>query len=171
MMAMDVLNVLQASRELYNKLDSSNRTAFLRLARARYADITGVEDEDLISPAWLLAILLGYNPVTEYIYENEVHRKRERFAESMVSSANKLAMIKRGMTLWLNQTEQYLVIIEDAAVLEAYKTLSVKRVRWVTQKDERTCATCGPMHNKTYNINSVPPKPHRNCRCYLVPVN
>lgn len=171
MMAMDELNVLQASRELYSKLDQSNRTAFLKLARARYADITGEEDESLISDAWLLAILFAYNPVTEYIYENEVHRKRERFAESMIASPNKLAMIKRAMSLWLNQTEQFLVFVEDAAVLEAYKTLGVKRVRWVTQKDERTCATCGPMHNKTFAINKVPPKPHRNCRCYLVPAD
>ena len=171
MIAMDELNVLQASRELYSKLDQSNRTAFLKLARARYADITGEEDESLISDAWLLAILFAYNPVTEYIYENEVHRKRERFAESMIASPNKLAMIKRAMSLWLNQTEQFLVFVEDAAVLEAYKPLGVKRVRWVTQKDERTCATCGPMHNKTFTINKVPAKPHRNCRCYLVPAD
>lgn len=169
MMAMDELNVLQASKELYSRLDTSNRTAFLKLARQRYADITGEEDDEKISLAWLLAILFAYNPVTEYIYENEVTRKRERFAESMIASANKLAMIRRAMSLWTNQTAQFLVFVEDAAVLEAYKTLGVKRVRWVTQKDERTCPVCGPMNNKTYDINKVPPKPHHNCRCYLVP--
>lgn len=169
-MGFDELNVIQASRELYTKLDNANQTAFLQLARQRYQDITGEEDENTISLAWLLVILMGYNPVTEFIYENEVARKRERFAESLIASANKLAMIRRAMGLWLNQTEQYLVLIEDAAVLEAYKALGVKRVRWVTQEDERTCATCGPMHDKTYDINNVPPKPHRNCRCYLVPV-
>lgn len=169
MIAMDELNVLQASKELYSTLDQSNRTAFLKLARARYKDITGEEDDEKISLAWLLAILFAYNPVTEYIYENEVQRKWERFAESMIASANKLAMIRRAMSLWTNQTAQFLVFIEDAAVLEAYKTLGVKRVRWVTQKDERTCPTCGPMNDKIYTINKVPPKPHHNCRCYLVP--
>ena len=170
MMGFDELNVIQASRELYTKLADANQTAFLKLARQRYQDITGEEDEEKISLAWLMLLLLGYNPVTEFIYENEVARKRERFAESLVASANKLAAIRRAMGLWLYQTEQYLVLVEDAAVLEAYKTIGVKRVRWVTQQDERTCPTCGPMHYKIYDINKVPPKPHRYCRCYLVPV-
>lgn len=171
MMGFDELNVIQASRELYTKLADANQTAFLQLARQRYQDITGEEDEEKISLAWLLLLLAGYNPVTEFIYENEVARKRERFAESLIASANKLAMIRRAMGLWLYQTEQYLVLVEDAAVLEAYKALGVKRVRWVTQEDEKTCSTCGPMHDKTFNINNVPPKPHRYCRCYLVPVD
>lgn len=171
MMAMDELNVIRASEKLYTKLDDSNRTAFLKLARQRYQDITGEEDEDTISLAWLLLILLGYNPVTEFIYENEVERKQQRFAESMISSANKLAAIRRAMTLWTAQTEQYLVLIEDAAVLEAYKAMGVKRVRWITQVDERRCETCGPIHGKVFKINNVPPKPHRNCRCYVDPVD
>ena len=169
MMAMDELNVIQASRELYSKLDSSNQTAFLKLARARYKDITSEEGEEFISLAWLMAILLAYNPVTEYIYENEVTRKRERYAESMIASANKLAVINRSMSLWMRQTEQFMVFVEDAAVLDGYKKNGIKQVRWVTQKDERTCPTCGPMNGKIYNINKVPPKPHHNCRCYVVP--
>ena len=171
MMAMDELNVLQASKDLFSKLDQSNRTSFLKLARQRYADITGEEDDETIALPWLLAILLAYNPVTEYIYENEVTRKRERFAESMISSANKLAVIKRAMSLWTKQTEQYMVFVEDAAVLDGYKKIGVKKVRWVTQKDERTCPVCGPMNGKIYNINKVPTKPHRNCRCYVVPAD
>lgn len=169
MMAMDELNVIRSSEKMYTKLAEANQTAFLQLARARYKDITGKNADDTISLEWLLLFLLGYNPVTEYVYENEVIRKRERYAESMIASANKLSMIRRAMSLWLGQTEQFLVLIEDAAVLEAYKALGVKRVRWVTQKDEKTCETCGPRHDKTYPINKVPPKPHRNCRCYLVP--
>ena len=170
MMAMDELNVIKACKELYSKLDDTNRKEFLKLARARYKDITGEEDEKKISMKWLLVLLLGYNPVTEYVYENEVTRKRERFTESIIASANKLIMIKRAMTLWLRQTEQYLILVEDAAVLEAYKALGVKRVRWVTQHDDRRCAECAARSGKIYDIDNVPPKPHRNCRCYLEPV-
>ena len=170
MMAMDELNVIRSSEKLYAKLAEANLTAFLKLARARYKDITGKEADDTISPEWLLLFLLGYNPVTEYVYENEVIRKRERFAESMISSANKLAAIKTAMSLWMRQTGQYLVLVEDASVLEAYKSRGVKRVRWVTQKDEKLCPTCSPRNGRIYPIDKVPPKPHRNCRCYLVPV-
>lgn len=84
MMAMDELNVLQASKELYSKLDQSNRTAFLKLARQRYADITGEGDDETIGLPWLLAILLGYNPVTEYVYENEVTRRINSTAYSLL---------------------------------------------------------------------------------------
>lgn len=150
-------------------MDSSNQTAFLKLARARYKDITNEEDDAFISLAWLLAILLVYNPVTEYIYENEVTRKRERYTESMIASANKLAVINRSMSLWMRQTDQFMVFVEDAAVLDGYKKNGVERVRWVTQKDERTCPTCRPMNGRNYNINKVPPKPHHNCRCYVAP--
>lgn len=168
--AMDELNIIKACKDLYSKLDDNNRKEFLKLARARYRDITGKEDEEKISMKWLLVLLLGYNPVTEYVYENEVTRKRERFTESIVASANKLIMIKRAMSLWLRQTEQYLILVEDAAVLEGYKTLGVKRVRWVTQHDDRRCEECAERHGEVYDIDKVPPKPHRNCRCYLEPV-
>ncbi len=168
--AMDELNIIKACKELYSKLDDNNRKEFLKLARARYRDITGKEDDEKISMKWLLVLLLGYNPVTEYVYESEVTRKRERFTESIIASANKLIMIKRAMSLWLRQTEQYLILVEDAAVLEGYKTLGVKRVRWVTQHDDRRCEECAERHGEVYDIDKVPPKPHRNCRCYLEPV-
>ena len=167
---MDELNVIKACKELYSKLDDNNRKEFLKLARARYKDITGKEDDKKISMKWLLVLLLSYDPVTEYVYENEVSRKRERFAESIVASANKLIVIKRAMSLWLRQTEQYLIIVEDAAVLEAYKTLGVKRGRWVTQRDDRRCKECAERHGKIYDIDKIPSKPHRNCRCYIEPV-
>lgn len=171
MMAMDELNVIKASKKMYEKLEEANEKAFLTLALDRYEDITGKRDEEEISLAWLLLILLlAYNPVTEYIYKNEVERKRDRFAETMVASPNKLLAIKRAMSLWLRQTEQYLVLVEDEAVLQGYKDMGYKRVRWFTQVDERRCPECAARHGKVYAINKVPPKPHRNCRCYLEPV-
>lgn len=170
LMAFDELNVIKACKELYSRLDDANRKEFLKLARARYKDVTGKEDDKKISMKWLLVLLMGYNPVTEYIYENEVTRKRERFIESFIASANKLIMINRAMKLWLRQTEQYLILVEDAAVLEAYKALGVKRVRWVTQHDDRRCEHCAEKSGKVYDIDNVPPKPHLNCRCYLEPV-
>ena len=170
MMAMDELNVIKASDALYAKLEKANEEAFLKLARARYKDITGEEADDEMSLAWLLLFLATYNPVTEFVYENEVIRKRDRFKEAMIASPNKLAAIHRAMSLWLRQTEQYLVLVEDEAVLKGYVTNGVQRVKWFTQVDERRCPECKSMHGNVYDIDNVPPKPHRKCRCYLVPV-
>lgn len=170
MMALDELNVIKASKTLYTKLEKANEEAFLELARARYEDITGEKAEEEISLEWLLLFLLAYNPVTEFVYMNEVTRKRDRFAESMISGANKLAAIHRAMSLWLRQTEQYLILIEDAAALAGYIANGVERVRWHTVPDERRCPECKSMHGNVYDIDKVPPKPHRFCRCYLIPV-
>lgn len=170
MISMDELNVIKASDALYERLAKANEEAFLKLARARYKDITGEEAGNEVSIEWLLLFLATYNPVTEFVYENEVERKRDRFVEAMVASPNKLAAIKRATSLWLRQTEQYLVLVEDAAVLKGYIRNGVKRVRWYTRVDERRCPECKSMHGKVYSIKKVPPKPHRNCRCYLVPV-
>lgn len=171
MMAMDELNVIRASEKMYDKLEEANEKAFLKLARDRYKDITGKEADEKATLAWLLLFLLAYNPVTEFVYKNEVKRKQDRFAETMIASPNKLLAIKRAMSLWLRQTEQFLVLIEDEAVLRAYKFLGIKRVQWFTQVDERRCPECIARHEKIYMIDQVPPKPHRNCRCYVIPVN
>ena len=171
MMVMDELNVIRASEKMYEKLETANEEAFLKLACDRYKDITGEEADRKSTLAWLLLFLLAYNPVTEFIYKNEVKRKRDRFAETMVASPNKLLAIKRALSLWLRQTEQFLVLVEDEAALRAYKRMGYKRVRWFTQMDERRCPDCAARHGKVYSINRVPPKPHRNCRCYIEPVN
>ena len=170
MMAMDELNVIQSSETLYDKLEAMNEAEFLKLARARYKDITGEDATGTISPAWLLLLLGQYDSTTEYVYLNEVERKRERFSESVFSSANKLAAIARAARLWINQTAQYTLTVERAAVLEAYKKMGVERVRWYTQPDERRCPECKAMHGNIYDIDSIPPPPHHRCRCYCVPV-
>ena len=171
MMAMDELNVIKASEKMYVKLEEANMKAFLKLACDRYKDITGEEASEKATLAWLLLFLLAYNPVTEFVYKNEVERKEARFAETMIASVNKLVAIKRAQSLWLRQTEQYLVLVEDEAVLRGYKRMGVKRVKWFTQVDERRCPECAARHGKVYPINKIPPKPHRNCRCYVEPVN
>jgi hypothetical protein len=38
-------------------------------------------------------------------------------------------------------------------------------VKWVAEKDEKTCSVCHGRDGKIYEINSVPCDPHPNCRC------
>lgn len=168
-MAMDELNVIQETKTLYHDLEEANEEAFLEVARARYKDITGKPPGRKISAAWLLAFLAAYNPVTEFVYKHEVDRKRARLAEAVIASSNKLEAIRRAMMLWIRQTQQFGIMVEDHAVITAYKDMGVKRVRWITQVDERRCPDCKARHRKVYSINNIPPKPHWGCRCYLIP--
>ena len=50
----------------------------------------------------------------------------------------------------------------------AMKDSGATRVRWVAEDDIHTCRVCHKRDNNIYPIDEVPPKPHVNCRCWLV---
>jgi SPP1 gp7 family putative phage head morphogenesis protein len=58
----------------------------------------------------------------------------------------------------------------DEATIDGYKDAGVSKVKWNTEIDGRECSVCRERNGKVYEIGNVPPKPHRNCRCYLSPV-
>ena len=160
----DELSVLSVTRELYDQLEADNRQVYLELAQERYqeAEPHGEEPPDL---AWLLALLAAYSAVTKYQYTNEVERKRQYTAEGINSSTAKVTEFRRGLHWWADLTSSYADIVTDESTLKAYRDAGVKRVRWVTAGDEKVCETCRERNGKVYSINSIPPKPHRRCRC------
>jgi SPP1 gp7 family putative phage head morphogenesis protein len=55
--------------------------------------------------------------------------------------------------------------------LDAYKKAGRKKVEWLAAKDERTCPTCGELHEQRFEIGEEPPCPaHPHCRCRWIPV-
>lgn len=84
----DELNVMQSAKRLYKKLDKDNRVAWLELAKNRYRRCKPHGDW-IPTLEWLNALLEGYDPVTKYIYENEVVRKRDYLTESVISAGQK----------------------------------------------------------------------------------
>ena len=165
----DELNVLEVTRTLYQDLSRDNQEIFLELAQERYQETEphGEEPPDL---AWLLALLAAYNAVTKYQYTNEVDRKRQYTAEGINSSTAKVTEFRRGLHYWADLTSTYADIVTDESTLKAYRDAGVRRVRWVTAGDEKVCETCRERNGKVYSINSIPPKPHRRCRCVYEPV-
>jgi SPP1 gp7 family putative phage head morphogenesis protein len=82
----------------------------------------------------------------------------------------------RAYTIAFNEMSQAMNLVE----FETFLRNQVKRVRWVTALDERTCPICEPLHNQDTGIgndfhshndkitfNSHRPPAHVNCRCYL----
>lgn len=165
----DELNVLEVTRALYQDLARDNQEIFLELAQERYQDAKphGEETPDL---AWLLALLAAYNAVTKVIYDNDVDRKRQYTAEGINSSTAKVTEFRRGLHYWADLTATYGDIVTDESTLKAYRDAGVKKVRWVTAGDEKVCETCRERNGKIYSINSIPPKPHRRCRCVYEPM-
>lgn len=160
----DELSVLEVTRTLYQGLQADNQSVFLELAQERYqeAEPHGEKPPDL---AWLLALLAAYNAVTKVIYENDVDRKRQYTAEGINSSTAKVTEFRRGLHYWADLTSTYADIVTDESTLKAYRDAGVRRVRWVTAGDEKVCEVCRERNGKVYSINSIPPKPHKHCRC------
>lgn len=167
----DELNVIKTVKTLYRDLAADNKKAFTDLAIMVYEDTTGRElddEEDELMALWLMSEVLDKpNPVTVYIYTNEVERKRDRATESINASTKKRQEFQKALRYWSRMTEQYADIVTDEATLKAFRDSGVKKVRWRTEEDDRVCEICGPRDGKVYDIDKVPAKPHWGCRCWL----
>lgn len=163
--ALDELNVIAVSHDIYDTALRETKQEMARLSRVVYERYGDREDFD--GTAFVLALMLAYDPVTKYVYENEVDRKRARFVEGVLGGPSPLEEIKLAERLWVSMNKVFADEVTFQTMIQAYKDSGVKTVRWVTSEDERRCATCGAMHGKIYSIDKVPPKPHRNCRCWV----
>ena len=183
----DELNAPRITKEttdLFDRLMSENKKQYLKAAKKAYDDAlvvalaAGYEkpNANRINEEWLIALLVAYNFVSGYLYESEAERKRLRLAEQMMTAKEYLNRplyndsLKRSANLWWTQTAHYMLDAVDAAALDGYKDCGVEKVLWNTNMDGRECSTCRERNGKVYPIGNVPPKAHRNCRCYLTPV-
>lgn len=146
-------------------MEADNEKAFLNLAVLAYKSASP-HGNNPPGKKWLNEVLNSYDPVTLYIYLNEVERKRDRAAEGINAAKNKSTEFKKALSYWHRQTAQYADIITDNARLKSFKDTGVKRVRWNTQEDEKVCGECEPLDGKVFDIDKAPPKKHWHCRCY-----
>ena len=176
--------VTAETTELFDRLMSENKKQYLKVAKKAYADAiaiaiaAGYADPSVnrIDEAWLIGLLATYNFVSGYLYESEAERKRLRLAEQMMTAKEYLNRtlyndsLRRSANLWWTQASHYMLEAVDNATLAGYKDCGVDKVLWHTNIDGRECEVCRERNGKTYDIDKVPPKAHRNCRCYLTPV-
>ena len=183
----DELNAPRITREtiaLFDRLKTENKKRFLEVAKKAYQDAlaraaaAGYEPPagNKVDENWLIGFLGAYNFVSGYLYESEAERKRLRLAEQMMTAREYLSRtqfndsLRRSANLWWTQTSHYMLDAVDTATLGGYKDSGVERVMWHTNIDGRECSTCRERNGKTYAVDKVPPKAHRNCRCYITPV-
>ena len=183
----DELNVLRVTSEteaLFDRLMRENNKQYLKAAEKAYSDAvalavaSGYTDpgKEKINDMWLIALLGAYNFVSGYLYEQEAERKRLRLAEQIMTAKEYQNRplyndsLRRSANLWWTQTAHYMLEAVDTATLEGYKDSGVEQVKWNTNIDGRECKTCRERNGKVFPIKNVPPKAHRNCRCYLTPV-
>ena len=159
----DSLNVIQPTTNLYDRMRKETIRVFLRIANAKYRECGG----DTLLEMWLLGFLSDSNPLTGYIFLNDIERKRQYYTESLLSGENIDKASKKAIRLWYGSVRQYADLVTDAAAIQAFHDAGVKQVRWVTQKDEHVCPACHGRDGKIYPILKVPTKPHYGCRCYI----
>ena len=176
----DELNVIRKVTELYKQATKKAKKKFLEIAFDAYiialyecavAEKTATEmAEESITEDWLLDWLDEADPVTLYRFDTETERKKQRLIEALGVTNEKDDEIEKSLRFWTKQVGQYAVTSADRARMQAFKDAGIRKVRWVTEHDERVCDECGPRDGKVYNIDNVPPKPHWGCRCWLAPV-
>ena len=176
--------VTKETTELFNRLLRENEKQYLKVARRAYSDAVilavaaGYKDpgENRIDEVWLVSLLGAYNFVSGYLYKSEAERKRLRLTEQMMTAReyqNRTLYndsLRRSANLWWTQASHYMLDAVDQATLDSYKDCGVERVQWHTNIDGRECSICRERHGQIFAIDKVPPKAHRNCRCYIRPV-
>lgn len=175
----DELNVISEMDSMYDGLDTDNRTKFKELWAARYLEmmlflkrkpIPPDDTIDELAEMYLAGLLSEPNEVTHYTYDTEVYRKRDRAKEAINAVNGKVLKqieMDKHLRYWNRQTVFYTDIVSDDANIAALKDAGVKRVEWVTQKDEKVCEICRGRNGKVYPIDKLPVKPHPSCRCYF----
>ncbi len=164
----DELNVIPVSHEIYDSIYELVKREATRLSEVVYRSKKKSEEQSEFDPAvFIAALLLAYNPVTKYVYENELERKRARFAESLIASETPAEEIALAQRLVAGMNAQFMDDVTFEAMLQAFRDSGVTRVRWVTSPDDRRCKQCASRHMKIYSINNVPAKPHIHCRCWI----
>jgi hypothetical protein len=165
----EINRMKEAVDEVYEDNYKDVRSKYREIGRYYYREAGGKDEEDIIDYLWIDKFLQRYDPVTKYVFQNEVDRKRARTFEMMVASDNPKDM-DTSLRLWAGQVKQWAEEVTDTATIEGYKSIGIKRVKWNTEKDDRVCAECHARDGVIFNIDNIPDKPHIGCRCWLTPV-
>lgn len=177
----DEMNVIQTRKhikKLYGDVEKIIRKEMVKLLlplEDEYYDIAldlGFDgDLEDLDESFIEEFFEEYNPVTKYVFKNELVRKESRLFESLVAvPLDKVHSYKTAEKLLVRQVKQSVIDLEDEVAKSVYKALGVKKVQWVAEHDERTCGVCHELDGLIYDLKDIPPKQHYQCRCYLIPV-
>lgn len=170
----DELTILKQAKSLYNDLETLNMDTFNEIALESYNEVfeeykdnlgLGEKDKKLPTSKDIKKVLKNYDPVTNYVYINEVDRKRQRFVEDVIANQAQISSFRRAFNVWYKQAEQYCIEMERESTLKAYGDCGIEKVKWVAEKDGRTCEDCLELDGKIFTLDEVPSQPHINCRC------
>ena len=170
------LNVMETRRRvnaMYARMDAMIRREYRSVARKVYMDASaeaGVDGGAFDADAFVNAVLRAYDPVSDFVYDREWIRKRDRLFESIIATERgnqeMRKNLKRGLDVLANQVRQYADNITAKARVYAFRQAGADVLVWITEKDEKVCSVCAPRDEQFYPIEMLPPYPaHYHCRC------
>ena len=174
----NIIGVKKHIAKLYKDIYKIIKKEFIAILNPLYQEIYDEAialgfDGDLrdLDEAWIEEFFDEYNPVTKYVFSNEMERKKSRLFEALVASmADRLQSYATAEKLLVKQVKQYAVDLEDAVAKVVYKDVDVEFVMWNAEHDHRTCGDCSEMDGEVFRLSEAPPKMHYQCRCWLTPV-
>jgi hypothetical protein len=175
---MNIVGVNKHINKLYKDVYKIIKNEFVAIVNPIYQEIYDEAialgfDGDLrnLDEAWVEEFFDEYNPVTKYVFKNEIDRKKSYLFESLVADPSaKLQSYAKAEKYLVRQIKQYAVELEDAIAKVVYEDVGVKQVQWVAEDDYRTCNDCKELNGEIFDINKAPEKQHYNCRCVLIPI-
>ena len=172
------LNVLETRKRvnaMYRRMDGVIRREYGKVARKAYREACEEADyrtDGFDEDKFVADVLKAYDPVSDFVYNREWIRKRDRLFESIISTERgnqeMRKNLKRGLDVLANQVRQYADNITAQARVTAFKRAGADVLVWITEDDELVCKVCKPRHEQFYPIEMLPPYPaHYHCRCRL----
>ena len=108
----DELNVIDVSYKIFDEAVILTEREVTRLVKIVYDSKRGggeISTEDALN--LVLTLMLAYNPVTKYVYRNEIDRKRSRFVEGVIASDTPREEVALAERLLISMNKQF---AEDA---------------------------------------------------------
>ena len=134
------------------------------------------EQEDSVEELAEIAIaklLDEPNRNTNYAYDTEITRKRDRAREavdSVPSKSMKLKEIDKAVRFLMQMSGWYADFTSQDAEIQAFKESGAKKLKRHEHEDAKTCAVCRKLDGEIYPIDAIPPLPHLRCRRWFTPI-
>lgn len=177
----DELGIMQTKKhiiKLYGKLEKIMFQEFYDVAKVVHKEVK----EDLIamgfvgtseepSEEFIKSFFKSYSPTMQYVLLHEIARKQSYLFEALVSDGTRaMQAYQKSEKYFTRMTSDYFIELEDSVALKVYDDFGITEFEWVAEIDIKTCDICESYSGEIFSRNEIPTKPHRGCRCYILPI-
>ena len=176
---LNVIRVQSLTESIWKRVDRFNRDAYAEMCEWTYEWVYVQYGEKPPHRDWTKVVddwLRGYDPVTRYIYDRELERKRLRLNEGILATRENQDrpgledVVRTAANLLLTQSLQYGLDLIGETELEAFQEAAEDEdalVRYNACNDSKTCNECWKLNGKVFRISAAPHIPqHYRCRCW-----